>query len=152
METHSHDEAQQVSLDTAAGLSYDYLKQLGTIAMTAAGGLIALVQFVEGDRRFFVKIMIATSMMFLAALLAFLAQYSLVDRLRQAHRLLRRASVLRYPTQPFLYDSDRALGIGRVQRIRHDGPAEQIEHGLETDVARIHAAASLAHSPRRHKL
>lgn len=88
METRSHDEAQQVSLDTAAGLSYDYLKQLGTIAMTAAGGLIALVQFVEGDRRFFVKIMIATSMMFLAALLAFLAQYSLVDRLRQAHRLL----------------------------------------------------------------
>lgn len=88
METPSQDDTQQVSLDTAAGLSYDYLKQLGTIAMTAAGGLIALVQFVEGDKRFFVKIMIATSMMFLAALLAFLAQYSLVDRLRQAHRVL----------------------------------------------------------------
>lgn len=88
METPSQDDTQQVSLDTAASLSYDYLKQLGTIAMTAAGGLIALVQFVEGDKRFFVKIMLATSMMFLAALLAFLAQYSLVDRLRQAHRIL----------------------------------------------------------------
>lgn len=75
-------------MDAATGLSYDYLKHLGTIAMTAAGGLIALVQFVEGDKRFFVKIMIATSMMFLAALLAFFAQYSLVDRLRQAHAIL----------------------------------------------------------------
>lgn len=89
MDTRPKDETRFASLDTAAGLSYDYLKQLGTIAMTAAGGLIALVQFVEGDKRFFVKAMIATSMMFLAALLAFFAQYSLVDRLRQAHEVLR---------------------------------------------------------------
>lgn len=89
MEAQPHDEARSTSLDAAAGLSYDYLKQLGTIAMTAAGGLIALVQFVDGDKRFFVKAMIATSMMFLAALLAFLAQYSLVSRLRQPHEILR---------------------------------------------------------------
>ena len=80
-----------VGLDTAVALSFDYLKQLGTIAMTAAGGLIALAQFVEGDKRFFIKIMIATSLMFMAALLAFFAQYSLVDRIRQAHDLLRRS-------------------------------------------------------------
>lgn len=70
----------QVSLDTAVGLSFDYLKQLGTISMTAAGGLIALVQFVEGDQRFFVKAMIATGLMFLSALMAFFVQFSMIDR------------------------------------------------------------------------
>lgn len=89
MESQPDEDSQVVSLDAVAGLSYDYLKHLGTIAMTAAGGLIALVQFVEGDKRFFFKIMLATGMMFFAALLAFLAQYSLVDRLRQAHAVLR---------------------------------------------------------------
>lgn len=79
----------QVSLDTAIGLSFDYLKQLGTISMTAAGGLIALVQFVEGDRRFFVKIMIATALMFLSALMAFFVQLSMIDRIRQGHEALR---------------------------------------------------------------
>ena len=78
-----------VGLDTAVGLSFDYLKQLGGIAMTAVGGLIALVQFVDGDRKFFLKIMIATTMLLLAALLAFFAQFSLVDRIRQAHAPLR---------------------------------------------------------------
>lgn len=89
MEQISQEPVPQVSLDTAVGLSFDYLKQLGTISMTAAGGLIALVQFVDGDKRFFVKIMIATSMMFLSALLSFFVQFSLVQRIRQRHELLR---------------------------------------------------------------
>jgi len=79
----------QVSLDTAIGLSFDYLKQLGTISMTAAGGLIALGQFVDGDKKFFLKIMIATGLMFLSALLAFFVQFSLIDRIRQSHEILR---------------------------------------------------------------
>jgi len=90
-------EAPPVSLDAAIGLSFDYLKQLGTIAMTAVGGLIALVQFVDGDKGFFFKIMIATSLMFLSALLAFFAQFSLVDRIRQAHGLLRKRESKAYP-------------------------------------------------------
>lgn len=80
----------QVSLDTAVGLSFDYLKQLGTISMTAAGGLIALVQFVDGDKKFFIKIMVATGLMFLSALLAFFVQFSLIDRIRQSHDILRK--------------------------------------------------------------
>lgn len=80
-----------VSLDTAVGLSFDYLKQLGTISMTAAGGLIALAQFVDGDKKFFVKIMIATGLMFLSALLAFFVQFSLIDRIRQSHEILRKS-------------------------------------------------------------
>ena len=92
-------EPSPVSLDTAVGLSFDYLKQLGTIAMTAAGGLIALVQFVEGDKAFFVKIMVATSLMFVSALLAFLAQFSLVQRVRQTHALLRHGDSAKHPEE-----------------------------------------------------
>jgi hypothetical protein len=64
--------------------------------MTAAGGLIALVQFVDGDKKFFVKIMIATGLMFLAALLAFFVQFSLIDRIRHAHKILRKSDHLSY--------------------------------------------------------
>lgn len=67
--------------------------------MTAVGGLIALVQFVDGDKGFFFKIMIATSLMFLSALLAFFAQFSLVDRIRQAHGLLRKRERKAYRTR-----------------------------------------------------
>lgn len=91
MEQPSPEREPQVSLDTAVGLSFDYLKQLGTISMTAAGGLIALVQFVDGDKRFFVKIMIATGFLFLSALLAFFVQFSLIDRVRQSHEILRKS-------------------------------------------------------------
>ncbi|HVK52040.1 MAG TPA: hypothetical protein VM469_09930, partial [Pseudoxanthomonas sp.] len=73
-----------VSLDTAITLSFDYLKHLGSIAMTAAGGLIALAQFVDGDKKFYIKIMVAAGMMFLSALMAFFVQYSLMDRIRQS--------------------------------------------------------------------
>lgn len=97
-------EAPAVSLDSAVGLSFDYLRQLATIAMTGVGGLVALVQFVDGDRRFFLKIMIVTSLLFLAALLAFLAQFSLVDRIRQSHALLRRAG-----SRPVAHDGARKL-------------------------------------------
>ncbi len=90
-------EPSAISLDTAVGLSFDYLKQLGTIAMTAAGGLIALAQFVDGDKKFFIKIMIATSLMFISALLSFLSQFSLVQRVRQAHDLLRHSEKEPHP-------------------------------------------------------
>lgn len=96
MEQPPQEPTQHVSLDTAVTLSFDYLKQLGTIAMTAAAGLIALVQFVEGDRKFFIKIMIAASGMFLSALVAFFVQFSLMDRIRHAHELLRRSEKLGY--------------------------------------------------------
>lgn len=96
MEPPAQDPTPQVSLDTAVTLSFDYLKQLGTIAMTAAAGLIALVQFVDGDRKFFIKIMLAASGMFLSALLAFFVQFSLMDRIRHGHILLRRKETLNY--------------------------------------------------------
>ncbi|KRA20142.1 hypothetical protein ASD69_01940 [Lysobacter sp. Root604] len=89
MEHPPQEPAPQVSLDTAVTLSFDYLKQLGTIAMTAAAGLIALVQFVDGDKKFFIKIMVAAALMFLSALMAFFVQFSLMDRIRQRHELLR---------------------------------------------------------------
>lgn len=91
MEQAPQEQIPPVSLDTAVTLSFDYLKQLGTIAMTAAAGLIALVQFVEGDRKFFIKLMIAAGLMFLSALLAFLVQFSLMDRIRQSHDILRKS-------------------------------------------------------------
>ena len=84
------DQESHVSLDTAVELSFDYLKQLGTIAMTAAGGLIALVQFVEGDERFFVKMMVAAGFMFMSSVLAFCGQVSLIDRMRQSQTVLRK--------------------------------------------------------------
>lgn len=90
MEPAPQEQRQQVSLDTAVTLSFDYLKQLGTIAMTAAAGLIALIQFVDGDKKFFFKIMVATGLLFLSALMAFFVQFSLMDRIRQSHELLRR--------------------------------------------------------------
>ncbi|RDZ28060.1 hypothetical protein [Lysobacter silvisoli] len=96
MESAPQEPVQHVTLDTAVTLSFDYLKQLGTIAMTAAAGLIALVQFVDGDKKFFVKVMIAASGMFLSALLAFFVQFSLMDRIRHAHELLRRNEKLGY--------------------------------------------------------
>lgn len=99
MEPPAQEPTPQVSLDTAVTLSFDYLKQLGTIAMTAAAGLIALVQFVDGDRKFFLKIMIAASGMFLSALLAFFVQFSLMDRIRHGHDLLRRKEKLGYTDQ-----------------------------------------------------
>lgn len=90
------DAGQHVTLDTAVTLSFDYLKHLGTIAMTAAGGLIALTQFVDGDKKFFYKIMTAAGLMFLSALMAFFVQYSLMDRIRHSHELLRRSEKLSY--------------------------------------------------------
>lgn len=88
-----------VTLDTAVTLSFDYLKHLGTIAMTAAGGLIALTQFVDGDKKFFYKIMAAAGLMFLSALMAFFVQFSLMDRIRHSHELLRRSEKLGYTLQ-----------------------------------------------------
>jgi hypothetical protein len=93
------DPSQQVSLDTAISLSFDYLKHLGSIAMTAAGGLIALAQFVDGDKKFFYKIMTAAGLMFLSALMAFFVQFSLMDRIRHGHELLRRSETLSYTLQ-----------------------------------------------------
>ena len=66
--------------------------------MTAAGGLIALGQLVDGDKAFFTKIMIATGLMFLSALLAFFVQFSLIDRVRQSHELLRHRDRQNYKT------------------------------------------------------
>lgn len=97
MEPSPREQPPHVSLDTAVGLSFDYLKQLGTIAMTAAAGLIALVQFADGDRKFFIKITIAAGLMFLSALLAFFVQFSLMDRIRQSHELLRKSERTGYP-------------------------------------------------------
>lgn len=97
MEPAPHEHRPQVSLDTAVTLSFDYLKQLGTIAMTAAAGLIALVQFVDGDKKFFYKIMVATGLLFLSALAAFFVQFSLMDRIRQSHELLRKHERVDYP-------------------------------------------------------
>ena len=97
MEPSPQEQAPHVSLDTAVGLSFDYLKQPGTIAMTAAAGLIALVQFADGDRKFFIKITIAAGLMFLSALSAFFVQFSLMDRIRQSHELLRKSERASYP-------------------------------------------------------
>jgi hypothetical protein len=89
VETRPIDEDQRVSLDMAVNLHFEYLKQLGTIALMAAGGLMALAQFAQGDKRFFLKIMLATALMLLSALLSFLAQIFLMDRIRQSHSMLR---------------------------------------------------------------
>lgn len=99
MEPPAQEPTPHVSLDTAVTLSFDYLKQLGTIAMTAAAGLIALVQFVDGDKKFFIKLMLAAGGMFLSALLAFFVQFSLMDRIRHGHDLLRRSEKLGYTHQ-----------------------------------------------------
>jgi hypothetical protein len=102
-----------VSLDTAITLSFDYLKHLGSIAMTAAGGLIALAQFVDGDKKFYIKIMVAAGMMFLSALMAFFVQYSLMDRIRQSHEVLRASGQMRY-TQKSAKKTERLLEGGAM--------------------------------------
>lgn len=85
------DSRDHVSLDTAVSLSFDYLKQLSTLALGAAGGLVTLVQFMEGGRTFHLKAMLAVGALFLSAFLAFLTQYSLVDRISQQHGVLKKA-------------------------------------------------------------
>ena len=78
-----------ISQDNAVGLSYDYLKQLSTTSLTIGGGLIALMQFVKADKSFSVKILVAISFMFFSAFFAFLAQFSLIARIRQGHVFLK---------------------------------------------------------------
>lgn len=82
-------EVPPISLDTAVGLFYDYLKQLGTTSLTIGGGLIALMQFVKADKSFSVKILVAISFMFFSAFFAFLAQFLLIARIRQGHVFLK---------------------------------------------------------------
>ncbi|MFA7332156.1 MAG: hypothetical protein WC326_13890 [Candidatus Delongbacteria bacterium] len=96
-----------VSLETAISLSFDYLKQLTTLALAAAGGLVTLVQFIEGDRNFHLKVILAVSALFLSAFVAFITQYSLVDRISLQHKLLRKTEITSY-------SHDKAMKAERI--------------------------------------
>jgi len=47
------------------------------------------MQFVKGDKSFLVKILVAISFMVFSAFFEFLAQFSLIARIRQGHELLK---------------------------------------------------------------
>ncbi len=50
---------------------------------------------------------------------------------REPHRFRRRKAGIWHDAEPFLYNPQHALGLGRAQGIRRDGSAQQVESSLE---------------------
>jgi len=77
-------EKNTVSNDTIALLSFDFLKQLATLALAIAGGTLTLIgtSFIQHASR--PLLIIATGLLLLSALISLQVQQLLVDRLREA--------------------------------------------------------------------
>lgn len=75
---------QMVSSDTIAFLSFDFLKQLATLALATAGGSVTLLQTVLANSANRPLMITACGLLVLAALCSLQAQQILVERLRAA--------------------------------------------------------------------
>lgn len=71
-----------VSNDTIAFLSFDFLKQLATLALATAGGSITLLQTVLAGSSSRPLMILASGLLVLSALFSLQAQQILVERLR----------------------------------------------------------------------
>lgn len=71
-----------VSRDTMASLSFDFLKQLTTLSLAAAGGAVTLLETAFSQSRMKPMVFASAGVLFLAAILSLQAQQILVERLR----------------------------------------------------------------------
>lgn len=71
-----------VSRDTMASLSFDFLKQLTTLSLAAAGGAVTLLETTFSQSRMKPMVFASAGVLFLAAILSLQAQQILVERLR----------------------------------------------------------------------
>ena len=79
----------EVSANTVAGLFFDFLRQLSTLSLAAAGGTVTLMQTVFADSERQALLVGGVVALFLAALFALQTQQVLVERLASGTRTLR---------------------------------------------------------------
>lgn len=72
-----------VSNDTIASLSFDFLKQLATLALATAGGAVTLLQTVLSTSSTRPLMILASGLLVISALFSLQAQQILVERLRE---------------------------------------------------------------------
>jgi len=82
-------EEPEVSADTVAQLFFDFLRQLSTLSLAAAGGTVTLMQTVFADSERQALLVGAVVALFVAALFALQTQQVLVERLASETRTLR---------------------------------------------------------------
>lgn len=87
----------QVSRDTLALLSFDFLKQLTTLSLAAAGGAITLLETAFSEHAMKPVVFVAVALLFLAAVLSLQAQQILVERLSSTQEAITAPSRLRLP-------------------------------------------------------
>ncbi|MEM8556813.1 MAG: hypothetical protein AAF809_03385 [Bacteroidota bacterium] len=87
--TEAVDEEPEVSADTVAELLFDFLRQLSTLSLAAAGGTVTLMQTVFADSERQGLLVGGVVALFLAALFALQTQQVLVERLASGTRTLR---------------------------------------------------------------
>jgi len=73
----------EVGIDTIAVLSFDFLKQLTTLSLAAAGGAITLTETVLKDSELRPLAIVGVALLFCAAIAALQVQQILVERLRK---------------------------------------------------------------------
>lgn len=86
---HADADPPEVSADTVAQLFFDFLRQLSTLSLAAAGGTVTLMQTVLADAERRPILVGAVIALFLAALAALQTQQVLVERLARHTRTLR---------------------------------------------------------------
>ncbi len=82
----------EVSADTVAQLFFDFLRQLSTLSLAAAGGTVTLMQTAFADSEQQPLLLGGTAALFLAALFALQTQQVLVERLALGTRTMRPAA------------------------------------------------------------
>lgn len=78
-----------MSADTVAQLFFDFLRQLSTLSLAAAGGTVTLMQTVFADSERQALLVGGVVALFLAALFALQTQQVLVERLASGTRTMR---------------------------------------------------------------
>ena len=79
----------EVSADMVAQLFFDFLRQLSTLSLAAAGGTVTLMQTVFADSEQQAVLVGGVVALFLAALFALQTQQVLVERLAQGTQTLK---------------------------------------------------------------
>ncbi|WP_412067142.1 hypothetical protein [Rubrivirga sp. IMCC43871] len=79
----------EVSADTVAQLFFDFLRQLSTLSLAAAGGTVTLMQTVLAESQSQGLLVAGVAALFLAALFSLQTQQVLVERLAGQTRTMR---------------------------------------------------------------
>ena len=81
----------EVSADVVAQILSDFLRQLSTLSLAAAGGTVTLMQTAFEDTKYRVYLIVAVGILFCAAVLALQTQQVLVERLAEKTQTLKPA-------------------------------------------------------------